>query len=397
MLGISVKRIKTMKQRPLTSVDKTRNYVSIPLLTVASLLIVCGALTPSSKDVQADQFDDQINALSQQNSQTQSLVSGLQAQAASYQDAINRLQQQISALQSQINANLAEQASLQSQIQANQTQLNQQRAILGDDIKSMYVDGQITTLEMLATSKNLSDFVDKEEYRTAVQNKIQDTVVTITQLQNKLNDQKSQVDQLLKDQQTQQSQLGTAQSQQSQLLSYNQGQQAAYNQQINTNQAQIASLRKQQAILNSRYNIGDMKGDPNHGGYPSVWANAPQDSMIDSWGMYSRECVSFTAFKVHQDFMAGKDNHDMPYWGGFGNANQWPGDARAYGIPVDSSPTPGSIAISTAGAFGHAMYVEAVGTVNGQQAIYVSQYNAALDGQYSEGWRYTTGLQFLHF
>jgi len=115
--------------------------------------------------------------------------------------------------------------------------------------------------------------------------------------------------------------------------------------------------------------------------------------MVDSWGMYNRECVSYTAYRVHQDFLLGKDSHDMPYWGGYGNANQWDDNARAEGIPVDNNPTPGSIAISNAGAFGHAMYVEAV---NGNE-IYIQQYNQQLTGQYSEGWRYTTGLVFLHF
>jgi hypothetical protein len=34
--------------------------------------------------------------------------------------------------------------------------------------------------------------------------------------------------------------------------------------------------------------------------------------------------------------------------------------------------------------------------VNGN-TIYVQQFNADLAGHYSEGWRYTTGLVFLHF
>ena len=37
----------------------------------------------------------------------------------------------------------------------------------------MYIDGQLTTIEELATSKNLSEYVDKEDYRTTVQNKIE--------------------------------------------------------------------------------------------------------------------------------------------------------------------------------------------------------------------------------
>lgn len=341
----------------------------------------------------ADQFDDQINALQQQNASTQNVLNGLESQAASYQDVINQLQAQIDAVQAALSANEAEQAALQQQITDNQNKIDQQKQYLGEDIKTMYIDGQLTTIEELATSKNLSDYVDKEEYRTSVQNKIDDTIKQIAALQAQLQKQKSQLDVLVASEQTQHDQLAAAESKQQELLSYNQGQQDAYNSQISANSSQIAELRRQQAILNGRYNIGDFKGDPNNGGYPSAWANAPQDSMIDNWGMYNRECVSYTAYRVHQDYLAGKDSRDMPWWGGSGNANQWDDNARAAGIPVDSNPTPGSIAISNAGAFGHAMYVEAV---NGNE-IYVQQYNQQLTGQYSEGWRYTTGLVFIHF
>ena len=362
-------------------------------LTILVSAIVIGFAGVTWHIVHADQFDQQIQALQQQNTQSQAALNGLESQASSYQDAINKLQAQIDALQQAINANVAKQTDLQNQITTAQAELDKQKTVLGEDIRAMYVGGQISTFEMLASSKNLSDFVDKQQYQSSVQDRIKSELDTVTKLKLQLQTQKQQVDDLLKDQQSQQTQLATAQSQQNQLLAYNQTQQNQYNTQINANVSQIADLRRQQAILNSQYNIGDFKGDPNNGGYPSTWANAPQDSMIDDWGMYNRECVSYTAFRVHQDFLAGRDNRDMPYWGGIGNANQWDDDARAYGIPVDSNPTAGSIAISNAGAFGHAMYVEAV---NGNE-IYVQQYNAQLNGQYSEGWRYTTGLVFIHF
>lgn len=379
-----------MKQKNNQPLEKTRKILSVPIVTVASLLVVGSTFIPGTPSVKADQYDEQIKALTQQNSQSQSVVDSLQAQAASYQDAINRLQSQISALQAQINANVAEQASLQTQIQANQVKLDQQRAILGDAIKSMYVDGSITTIEMLATSKNLSDFVDKEEYRTTVQNKVRETLATITKLQNQLNSQKTQVDQLLKDQQTQQSALNTAQSQQNQLLAYNQGQQAAYNQQISNNQTVIAGLRAAQAAANRRLGGNAVAGDPNHGGYPARWDSpTPQDSMFDDWGMYNRECVSYTAWKVFQTF-----GH-MPTWGwaSQGNANQWPGAAQRAGIPTGSTPRPHSVAISMSGAYGHAMWVEGVSG----STIHVSQYNYDLAGHYSEMSINGSGLIYIYF
>ncbi len=367
---------------------------NVALLSLSSLVILSAALLPGLRAVvEADAYDDQINALQAQNNSTKSTVNSLQAQAASYHDAINILQQQISTLQDSINSNLAQQADLQAKIVAGQQQIDQEKSVLGNSIKTMYVDGTPSTIELLATSKDLSSFVDKQEYRTKVQSNIQDTLQKIADLQKQLQTQKLEVDKLLTDQQTQQSQLASAQTQQTNMLNYNQAQQDAYNAQISSNASKILSLRQQQIIENNKYNIGDFKGAAGNGGYPNVWANASQDSLIDSWGMYNRECVSYTAFRVHQDYLSGKDSRDMPYWGGVGNANQWDGDARAAGIPVDTNPTPGSIAISNAGAYGHAMYVEAV---KGNE-IYVQQYNQQLNGQYSEGWRYTTGLVFLHF
>jgi peptidoglycan hydrolase CwlO-like protein len=385
--------LKTMKQKS-TKKHQIKNYLSGALLILAATLMLVGSAVSPAK---ADSFDQQIAALQQANAANLNSLGALQSQAASYQDAINQLQAQINALQQLIDANLTKQHDLQAEIDKNQAELDRQRELLGQDIKSMYVDGQPSSIEILASSKNLSDFVDKEEYRTSVQKKIQDTLKRINDLQVQLGAQKQQVDQLLSEQKDQQSQLDSDRATQASMLSYNQSQQAAYNNQISANQAKIADLRRQQAIANSQFNIGNMRGDPGNGGYPSVWANARQDSMVDSWGMYNRECVSYTAYMVHQDYLAGKNSRDMPYWGGRGNANQWDDNARAAGIPVDNNPTPGSIAISNSGTWGHAMYVASVGTINGQQAIYVQQFNAQLTGQYSEGWRYTSGLVFLHF
>jgi len=363
-----------------------------PFLVVASLLTV-GIAVATPLVARADQFDDQINALRQQSAAAQSNLNNLQAQASSYQDAINILQGQINAIQTAIAANEAQQAQLQQQIDEDQQEIDRQKAILANDLKTTYLNGQITPVEMLATSSSLSDYIDKQEAYSVIQDKIQATVQQITDLQQKLKKQKAEVDQLLTSEKAQNDQLAVDKAKQDELLSYNESQQADYNNQIASNSSKIADLRRQQAILNAQYNIGNFRGDPGNGGYPSAWANAPQDSMIDDWGMYNRECVSYTAFMVHQDYLAGKNTYDMPWWGGVGNANQWDDNARADGIPVDYNPTPGSIAISNAGFYGHAMYVAAV---NGNE-IYVQQFNAQLNGTYSEGWRYTTGLVFIHF
>lgn len=392
-----------------TSISENKKTMPNRLLPAAfyklrtlALVLALSALIGGAAIVHADQYDDQINALNAQNAKTQNLVNGLASQATSYQNAIDTLQQQIGSLQSAIQINQAKQVQLQQQIVVDQQQIDQEKSSLADDIKTMYIDGQMTTIEELATSNNLSDYVDKEEYRTTVQNQLDAKIKAIADLEGQLQQQKGQLDIVVKSEQQQNDQLSSAQSQQQQLLAYDQGQQAAYNSQIQSNQSQIATLRAEQIAANRKL-VGTGKVDASGscgGGYPvdavngygGHWGcNYPLDNALDNWGMYNRECVSFTAWKVYQAYGY------MPYWGGSGNANEWPGDARAAGIPTGSTPKVGSVAIYMGGSsdpFGHAMWVTAV---NGDGTITVQQYNLYYDGNYYETTIPSSGLTYIYF
>ncbi|MBX4197291.1 CHAP domain-containing protein [Candidatus Saccharibacteria bacterium] len=356
------------------------------IFTILTGALLAGA-TIVGGTVRADQIDAQINALQQQNSGLQANSDSLAATAASYQAAVDVLNAKISSLQAAIVATQNQIDALQKQIEEAQAELDHEKQVLGENIKTMYLEGDVSTLEVLASSKDLSDFVNKQEYRNSVSNKVKTSVEKINSLKAELQKQQREQQDLLKDQQTQQTQLQADQTQQNELLNFTEGQKAAYDSQIKTNNSQIASLRAQQAALNRKLGGIPVAGDPGHGGYPAVWNNAAQDSTIDSWGMYNRECVSYTAWKVYQTFGY------MPYWGGVGNANQWPGDAARAGIPTGSVPKAHSVAIWNVGAFGHAMWVEAVSG----STIYVSQYNYDYAGHYSEMTINGSGLTYIYF
>ncbi|HEX4774777.1 MAG TPA: CHAP domain-containing protein [Candidatus Saccharimonadales bacterium] len=370
-------------------------------LRIALMMLALASLASVGAVVHADQYDSQIQALQNQNSQTQNTVSGLQAQAGSYQGAINILQGQISALQAALAANQAKQTDLQNQITDAQNKITEQKALMGEVIKAMYIDGQMSTIEELATSKNLSDYVDQEENRTAVQNKIDSLIQQIAALQVQLQQQKAQLDILVKTEQQQNDQLTQAQAQQQQMLAYNQGQQAAYNAQIASNQSQIASLRAAQAAANRRLDSSGqvITSGSCGGGYPATasgsygpWGcnyahtsdDVPGCSYQDSWGMCNRECVSYTAWMVYQTYGISTV--------GFGNASDWPTSARRAGIPTGSTPKVGSVAILV-GGLGHAMWV--VG-VSGSQ-IHVHSYNDGFDGNYYDHWVDASGLTYIYF
>jgi peptidoglycan hydrolase CwlO-like protein len=393
MFKVQANKIKMKKLFTKQTILKTHRLAALSVILLTIALTVGTSIVP--KIVTADNVSDQINQLQQENNANKSAVTELRNAAVSYQDAINRLQSQINLLQGQIDDSTAKQAAILAEITANEAELARQRAVLGENIRVMYVEGQISTIEMLATSKNLSEFVDKEEYRNTVKNKIQTTLAQIGDLQNKLKEQKVQVEKLLAEQQAQQEQLASSRAEQSSLLGYNQSQQSEYNQKTKANQAKIASLIEQQRRANNGpvdggYYFLRFSGDAGNfdpGAYPyknagfgmSTAPGCVDNDGPDRWGYCTRQCVSYAAWAVEAS------GRRAPRY--YGNAKDWVAAAYAAayrdGVEVSRVPQPGDVAISTAGTWGHAMYVEQVSA----DKIYVSQYNANLNGQFSYAWR----------
>src|SRR3990167_6519995 len=308
--------------KPLMLKQKVKKYAGrrplLSYLLIASVLIMSGV---SGSLVLADQFDQQIRDLQQQNAANQKIADELADRASDYQDAVYKLEVQIAGLQREIAANQAKSDNLQKQIAAAEEELAKQKKILGENIKTMYLESQISTIEMLATSRNLSDFVDKEQYRAAVRDKIKNTLDKITVLKAQLKTQKEQVERLIKEQQDLQSQIGAQKAEQSRLLNLNQVEQDAFNRQIKDNKSRIAELRRQQILENIKLFGGSQPGIPGGGGYP--WGNAYclwtgkvggscynydwvfNSDPWDPWGYGYRNCTSWVAYKLALDGKSG--------------------------------------------------------------------------------------------
>lgn len=380
-----------------------RLITSLPVVLAGSWAVIGLSVGPV---VYADQYSQQIQALQSQNNTAQSALSTLQSQAQSYQSAISQLQARIVGLQNSLASNQQRQVQLQADMQQEQAAVTKEKQLLGSDIKAMYVAGQMTTIEELATSKNISAYIDAQTYRNAVQSSIQQTLNQIANQEQQIKTQQAQVSQILKVLQLQQSQVTAAQSQQSQLLAYNQTQQAAFNQQLQSNKAQIATLVAEQIAANKQLvSTGTVNYSGSCGGTYPASATGPYGpwgcnyahtsdfvagcTYMDSWGMCNRECVSYTAWMVYKN-----DGINVT---GFGNANQWPGNAAAAGIPMGSTPKVGAVAIYMGGSsdpYGHAMWVK---SVNGNGTITVDQYNLYYTGDFEETTISGAGLTYIYF
>lgn len=356
-----------------TTTPDSTSFTRQAIIVVSVFLLAFAVPIQMASQVGANNYEARIRALEQDISRYESEAAALAEQSDSLQREVNRLNGEKATIQAQVDISQAKFNLLTENIAANEKKIADNKKALGTIIADLYVDKEVSPIEMLASSQNIGDFLNKQEYRAVSRDQLTSKIGEIREIKKELEVQKADVEKVLADQKTQVDALAAKQNEQQNLLNQTQGSEDAYRSLSTKSQEQKNQLQREQqaeierAIRAAGGGGNAVAGDPNKGGYPANLANSNYYSpVVDPWGMYSRQCVSYTAWKVYQK------NGYMPYWGGVGNANQWPGNARRAGIPTSSTPRAGSVGVIMAGQYGHVVWVD---SVNSNGTINISQYN----------------------
>lgn len=336
-----------------------------------------------AKVVNADDYDAKIAALQRQIDQYQAAAQQLGAQADTLQRQLDGINNEIAQIQTQIDLNQAKYDQLVVQIENTKKEIATNRDALGEVIADLSIEGDISTLEMLASSKNISDYVDKQTYQSSMRDELKSTIKRINELKAELEVQKANTETILANQKRDREALGAKQAEQQRLVNETRGQEDAYQNLKNKTQAeqQAVMAAQQEAIRRASAGNGGVKfvggGD---GGYPWNSGNCPMSGMFstggadgnggDGWGYGCRQCASYAAWKI------GQRTGVIPTR--LGNANNFPSSLS--GRPQGYTARANSVGVIMDGAYGHVVWVET--DPDGEGFITVSQYNA----NYGGGW-----------
>lgn len=211
------------------------------VVVLAGVLLFASVTGPTEVEAATiSELQQKSAQLRAQIAENQRIASEHHDRAKTLQSKINELNGEIAIVTQQIELLSLQIKELELKIEETNRELARQRNVLGENIRAMYFEGDISTIEILATSKDLSEFVDKEQYRSAVQAKIKATVDTINILKAELNAKQDEIKQLLAQQQAQRQQLADKRAEQQRLLDATRGEEARY-------QAILAKQRKQLA------------------------------------------------------------------------------------------------------------------------------------------------------
>ena len=209
-------KVKTMKQRSTTPVSKS--FVAKASLVAAAVLMAISGPVQMGTVARADQFDDKINAIQKQVDGYQQEAARLQGEAQTLKATLGQLNAQKSAIQAQINLNQTKYEQLIAQIAATEKKIKDNQDALGETLANLYVDDDISPLEMLASSSNISEYLDKQEYRNSIRDTLSQKIGEIKQLKKDLDGQKTDVEKVLNDQRQRREELAAKEAVQQKLL-----------------------------------------------------------------------------------------------------------------------------------------------------------------------------------
>jgi len=367
-----------MKLRTTTPASAFKTLKRVGVTMIAALLVVASVPAITSQFASADEFDEKIAQLRNDMDRYQAEADKLNNQAASLQNALAQLANEKAALQAQINLNQTQYDQLVIEINDTEEKIKENQDVLGTILANLYIDSQTSPIELIASSDNIGEFIDKQEYRNSVRNQLSTTIATVKELKSELTVKKTDVEKVLNQQKTARANLVSKEQQQASLLNQTKNDEALYQQLIADSADEIAEAKATQAALRARIN--------NSGGYTLVDAGSLSDYPWNSsncamWGYLStggadgnggdgqgygcRQCASYVAWRI------AKETGIYYSWG---NAKDFTQNAINNGY-VKGAPSVGSIAVmdpAKAGqGFGHVAWVEGVSG----NMITVSQYN----------------------
>ncbi len=341
------------------------------------------ALTLDEIQQQKRKAEQKANELKAQTNNKANEVNDLTSVVQQLSDQIKNYQSKITSTQKSIDSNQSAIVDTEHQIQLKQIQLEENMSKQSDAIQTMYYMGRQSTIEALITSDSLSQVVARQQYLTALSEKIESMMKEIKQLKAELEAKRNSLVQRKTELAIQKDQLVAFKSsvdaqkqQQNQLLSASIAEKNKLLADYKEAQSELAKLSKQELDYRRKM-AAQYASTAKIGGsaYPYDAIDVP-----DPWGFYTRECVSYTAWYWNKNLNPSKPFVRIKPPGG--DAKKWPELGRIQGYSVTDTPHVGAIIAWTSGTYGHVAIVEAI---NEDGTLALSDYNYLVDHVY----RYT--------
>jgi len=222
----------------MSTMTRKKTGIWLSIVVLSASLLFAFVRVPSAQAVTEAELRAETEQLQSEIDANQATLTSLEAQAHTLQNKINALQTEIDTAAKQIKLTNLEIERLKGEIADTEADLEKQKGILSESIRTLYKEGNITTLEMIASSNSYSDFISQQEYLSRLKDSVQESAKKVAALKDELVAKKASQENYKEELVGQKKALESKQAEQNQLLVETQGQEYRY-------QALLSDLEEQ--------------------------------------------------------------------------------------------------------------------------------------------------------
>lgn len=354
------------------------------------------------------EIQSRIDSLHDDISESEARLEELREREDTLENRLEILDTEIEQAEAELAQTEEEMATVREEIREIEKELDRKRELIQANAKVLYKNGNPGTLEVMFSSDNFTDFINRQEYLERTKDSLNEAAKEVVALQESLEAEEAELEELHAEQERQRNDIATRIQRQEELLEETRGEEERYQELMAEQQEKLEEMQQKQRAAYDKLaaqarDSGQFVTTDGNGNYPwdgqglTLGCHDPAD-CIDPWRLYVGQCVSYVAWKLDSE------GYRVYSFDGQGNAADWPDTttdywASQYGsqsaATVRSNPKVGYAAVdpNVAAPYGHVMYVE---DVHSDGTITVSEYNVMPD-RYTERRIGTSGLTFLEF
>ncbi len=255
------------------TIQKVSILVSIAVIAGGGFAVLQLAPT-SAQSVQ--QLEGEINQLESRIQDSQDRLQELRDRENTLENRLEILRTDIDKKEAELQQTREEIAATEAEIRETERELERQKEQMQDNATTLYKEGDPSTLEMLFSSDDFSDFIDRKQYLDSVKKSLDESARKVKQLQDKLQEEKATLEEKRQEQAREKQALQSRRSEQQRLLEETRGQESRYQEKLEELKRQrqeaqeaLSNIDLGQIASEGPVEAGDVIGKVGHTGYSS--------------------------------------------------------------------------------------------------------------------------------
>ena len=168
-------------------------------LTIVAVILVCGTLMSGATSI--GELEAQQEELERKSAEYSALLEQKNAEVAEQQEYVDALVGKVETVNEQIQVSRDKIAALDEEITEKQGEIDQKNAdietnmnILRNRIKTIYISGDVSSLEIILGAKDFSDFLDKVQLVKSVSNHDEELINEIKEQLEQISAEKEELE-----------------------------------------------------------------------------------------------------------------------------------------------------------------------------------------------------------